>query len=70
MDKLLLTSIVVSCAAVVGIISFYFLGRDNPVEEACEDIIKAETGVDIDLTPGTPEKAPAAKDETGNKAAS
>lgn len=70
MDKLLITSIVVACAGVVGVLSFYFWGSDNPVEEACEEIIKEETGVDIDLTPGTPEKVPAAKDETGNKAAS
>ena len=67
MDKLLITSIVVTCAGVVGLMSFYFWGSDNPVEEACEGIIKAETGVDIDLSPG---KVPAEKDETGNKAAS
>ena len=67
MDKLLITSIVVACAGVVGLMSFYFWGSDNPVEEACEDIIKAETGVEIDLSPG---KVPVAKDEIGNKAAS
>lgn len=29
---------------------------DNPVEEIGEAIIKVETGLDLDLTPGTPEK--------------
>ena len=67
MDKFLITSIIVACAGIVGLMSFYFWGSDNPVEEACEEIIKAETGVDIDLSPG---KVPAAKDDTGNKAAS
>jgi len=67
MDKLLVVSIIVSICVVVSFISYYFWGSDNPVEEACEDIIKAETGVDIDLSPG---KVPAAKEETGNKAAS
>lgn len=70
MDKFLITLIIASCAGLVWLMSFYFWGSDNPVEEACEDIVKAETGVGIDLTPGTPEKAPEAKDETGNKAAS
>lgn len=70
MNKMLILGVVSSISVVIGLVSIYFLGRDNPVEEACEEIIKDETGVDIDLTPGTPENAPAAKDETGNKAAS
>ena len=28
---------------------------DNPAEEAVEAVIKAKTGVDLDLTPGSPE---------------
>ncbi len=29
---------------------------DNPVEEIAEEIIKKETGIDVDLSPTTPEK--------------
>ena len=28
---------------------------DNPAEEFVEEIIKAETGLDLDLSPGSPE---------------
>ena len=28
---------------------------DNQVEEACEEVIKKQTGFDIDLSPSTPE---------------
>ena len=28
---------------------------DNPVEEIAEEIIHAETGLNLDVTPGTPE---------------
>lgn len=70
MYKLLAVSIIVSICVIISFISYYFWGSDNPVEEACEGIIKDETGVDIDLSPGSPEKTPSAKDDTGNKAAS
>lgn len=29
---------------------------DNPIEEAVEEVIKDETGADVDLTPDSPEK--------------
>ncbi len=29
---------------------------DNPIEEIAEEIIKKETGADVDLSPSTPEK--------------
>ncbi len=48
--------IIIILAIIVGIISYYIWGPDNEVEELCEDAIKKETGVDVDLTPGTPEK--------------
>jgi len=38
-------------AALIGYASSYFLGKDNPVEESCEGIIKDKTGLNIDLTP-------------------
>lgn len=28
---------------------------DNPIEEAAEEVIKDQTGVDLDLSPETPE---------------
>lgn len=33
----------------VGVISNYFLGDNNPVEEISEEIIKDETGLDINF---------------------
>jgi hypothetical protein len=34
----------------IGVFSTYLLGDDNPIEELSEEIIKEETGLDIDLT--------------------
>lgn len=46
--------VVLVCAA-VGYFSVKFLGPDNPVEEAAEEVIQLETGAKVDLTPRTPE---------------
>ena len=54
MNATIILGIVIALCIIVGIVSIYFWGADNPVEEVCEDIIKKETGVDIDLSPGTP----------------
>lgn len=32
------------------------LKDDNPIEQAVEGLIKDETGLDVDLSPETPEK--------------
>lgn len=40
---------------VLGGLSTKFFKDDNPIEEACEEIIKEVTGVEIDLTPESPE---------------
>lgn len=37
----------------MGVVSTYLLGDDNPIEEYSEEIIKEETGLDIDLTPNS-----------------
>lgn len=37
----------------MGVVSTYVLGDDNPIEEYSEEIIKEETGIDIDLTPNS-----------------
>lgn len=48
--------VVVITAFVVGMLSTKVLGPDNPVEEVAEDVIEAETGMHVDLTPKSPEK--------------
>lgn len=37
----------------IGFFSNYLLGDDNPIEEYSEQIIKEETGADIDFTPNS-----------------
>lgn len=41
---------------IIGLGSVYFYGDDNAVEEISEEILKQETGIDIDLTPPSLEK--------------
>ncbi len=43
-------------ALVAGYVSSRFLGEDNPVEEAAEEVIESQTGVDIDLSPKSKEE--------------
>ena len=45
--------IVVSFILVAG--SIYFFGPDKFIEEKAEEIIKEKTGLDLDLTPSSPE---------------
>jgi hypothetical protein len=47
--------IIVAVCAIGGIISDRYLGDDNQIEEAAEAIIKEETGINIDLSPKSPE---------------
>ena len=58
MSQIIITILIVIAAAAVGYGVHYIPGvkQDNPVEEKCEKIIKDKTGVDIDLTPQSPEK--------------
>jgi len=55
LDKILLIltnkCAIVILIALIGISSVFFFGDDNPIEEISEEIIKEETGLDIDLTP-------------------
>ena len=41
---------------IIGLGSVYFYGDDNAIEEISEEILKQETGIDIDLTPSSSEK--------------
>ena len=53
MQKLLITGAIIGGVLVIGLISYYFLGADNPIEEACEGLIQTETGIEVDLSPET-----------------
>jgi len=44
---------IVAVVLLVGILSAYLFGNDNPLEEISEEIIKEETGLEIDLTPSS-----------------
>jgi hypothetical protein len=58
MASIITTIIIVLLAGALGYCVHYIPGvkQDNPVEEKCEKIIKDKTGVDIDLTPQSPEE--------------
>lgn len=49
---------IIMVAAAIGITTTYILKKphDNPIEEESEQIIKDQTGVDVDLSPSSPEK--------------
>ncbi|WPX99505.1 hypothetical protein Megpolyxen_01396 [Candidatus Megaera polyxenophila] len=47
---------VVLAAIIIGLLSAYFWYQDNPVEEISEEVIEEQTGINIDLSPETPEK--------------
>ncbi len=48
--------LIVILVIILGLGSAWFLGEDNPIEETSEEVIKAETGINVDLTPKSPEK--------------
>lgn len=48
--------LIIISSVVIGIGSIYFLGHDNPIEEAAEEVIFLETGKRIDLSPESDEK--------------
>lgn len=47
----------------VGAVSQYWLGEDNAVEQISEQVIKNESGVDIDLSPRGTEPGAASQNE-------
>lgn len=57
-------------AGIIGYVSYYFLGADNPVEEECEKVIQEETGLKIDLSspaaPSASVEIPSPEPETIN----
>lgn len=46
---------IVLLVILIGIGSNYFLNDDNVIEEIAEKVIEEETGINIDLTPESPE---------------
>lgn len=63
------TLIIFGILAIVGIIGYassFWLGHDNKVEETCEVVIESQTGVDLDLTPSSPEPQKTADDIVEN----
>ena len=64
-------ALIVAGSLFVGVCSVYLLKMkpDNQVEEVCEKIVKEETGLDLDLTPGSSEnKTPAENDKSAGAA--
>lgn len=47
---------IIIVAFVAGYASSHFLGQDNPVEEAAEEVIESQTGINIDLSPSSLEE--------------
>ena len=43
---MLITILVTVSALIIGIGSGYFLGKDNPVEEVCEEFLEDITGIE------------------------
>lgn len=50
MNKYLISGIIVASAAIIGYASYWYFGKDNAVEEACEQVIQKETGQTVDLS--------------------
>ena len=53
---ILITLGIIAAAVALGVGSQYYLGEDNVIEEAMEEVIKDKVGVDLDLSPSSPEK--------------
>lgn len=62
MKKLIKTIIfsryfIVLAVIIIGLLSAYFWYQDNPIEETSEIIIEEQTGINVDLTPASPENS-------------
>lgn len=62
MKKLIKTIIfsryfIVLAVIIIGLLSAYFWYQDNPIEEISEIIIEEQTGINVDLTPASPENS-------------
>jgi len=43
-------AVIIIVSSLIGLISTKFLGEENPIEKAMEEIIWLETGIEIDLS--------------------
>jgi hypothetical protein len=52
-----LKAVVIAVSAIIGVGSVVVMKmkHDNPIEEVAEAIVKDQTGLDIDMTPSSPE---------------
>lgn len=52
-----LKAVVIAVSALIGVGSVVVMKmkHDNPIEEVAEAIVKDQTGLDIDMTPSSPE---------------
>lgn len=48
--------VIVTICGVVGWLSSKRFGNENIIEEASEEVIKDVSGIDVDLTPQSPER--------------
>jgi len=53
---LALVSLIIAFGGISAVNKYFSLKDDHPIEELVEDAIEAGTGVEIDLTPESPEK--------------
>lgn len=61
----LVVAIIVSVAAIVGYSSYLVFGPENKVEQACEEVIKVETGETVDLSPNELKQTPVQPETPG-----
>jgi hypothetical protein len=48
---------IICISFIIGFLSAHFWYQDNPIEEISEKIIEEQTGINVDLTPKTPESS-------------
>lgn len=48
--------LIVMLSLIIGCVSVIFLGSNNPIEIAVEEVIKEETGISLELTPDSKPK--------------
>ena len=55
---------IIVITAIIGVVSYevLHLEEDNPIEESAEEVIKQTTGIDVDLSPDSPEDEKEEKD--------
>lgn len=51
MYKFAMTAVISALALMAGIVSIFYFGADNPIEQVSEAIILKETGFQVDISP-------------------